>query len=314
MDAGYRAEFYPYGFPAIVVSNSPAPLEAAHASWGGLPRRYDEAPIELRCLVAGGGGTGAEAPPAPTFRAQGNLLAAVVDAENFWCSDMVKGFAFGWVTMATANRMDYLRYHFVEAMAYSLLDSLHVTALHAACVSLDGQGVLLAGDSGAGKSSLAYACARRGWVYCSDDSSVLVRRSREPMVLGNPRVFRFRASAGSLFPEFGGMRETRRAGGKPTIEISTESLSAIRTSAEAFVSHIVFLNRRIDAPVPTRLRAVTKRDAMARLFQCPWPRELPMYTQHKTATRRLLGARLVEMEYHDLDSAVDQLERLVRER
>jgi hypothetical protein len=38
-------------------------------------------------------------------------------------------------------------------------------ALHAAFVSREGEAFCLCGDSGSGKSSLSYACARAGWVY-----------------------------------------------------------------------------------------------------------------------------------------------------
>jgi hypothetical protein len=46
------------------------------------------------------------------------------------------------------------------------------------------------------------------------------------MVLGNPRAFRFRETAGQLFPEFSGVKESRRGQGKPTIEVQTQALPA----------------------------------------------------------------------------------------
>jgi hypothetical protein len=283
-------------------------MEAAEESWGGLPRRFAAEPIEVRWLVADGGSP--EFPP-PVVRAQGNLLMSVAGAGNFWCCDLRKGFGFGWVTGSVVRNVEYFRYHFLECMTLSLLDTLHVVSVHAACVELEGRGVLLAGESGAGKSSLAYACARRGWTYVSDDASSLVRRERGRMVVGSPRVIRLRAAAGALFPEFRGMPESRRGDGKPTIEVRTEALPAIRTAWQSHVEHVVFLNRRDGPSGSIGLMPVARDEALSRLYRMPWPADLPTNGEQRAALNRLLSAGVHEMLYRDLDSAVDRLEALV---
>jgi hypothetical protein len=304
-----RAEFYPYGFPAAVASNSPAVLRAARMNWGGLSKVHDERPLEIRCVAGPSEGRGH--PPVPTFRAQKNLLAAVADGGNFWCADLERGFASAWLSPSALRDPAYVRYHFLEGMACSLLDSLHVVMVHAACVAFRGRGVLLAGDSGAGKSSLSYACARRGWTYCSDDASVLVRRAADRIVMGHPRAFRFRSSAGALFPEFRGMKESRRAQGKPTIEVPLASLPAIRIADRVSVDYLVFLNRCEDEGAAARLLPVSSETALKRLLPTPWPRDLSTYGERAAALRRLCQAAVLELHYRDLDPAVTLLERLI---
>ena len=305
----YSGEFYPYGFPAKVVSNSPLVLEAAQESWGGYRKRFGPGAMEVRCLV--GEGTDGRVPPPPVVRAQGNLLISVADRDNFACCDLLKGFASAWVTRAVVEAREYFLYHVLEAMMYTLLDQLFVVAVHAACVTRNGHGVLLAGDSGAGKSSLAYACARRGWVYSSDDSSMIVRRERGRTVLGNPRLFRFRRTAGELFPEFRGMKESHRGNGKPTIEVRTEALPAIRTALESRVDYVVFLNRRDVCNGHAQIYPVSKEEAMGRLFFDPWPADLPARQERRAAVERLASAPACELRYRELDQAVDILEQLV---
>ena len=310
MPLPHRAEFYPYGFAAAVRSNSPLVVDAARESWAGLAGRFKAPPLDLRCVVTQGAAEGC--PPPPVVRAQRNLTVFAADAENFWCCDLATGLGSAWVTERVAANTPYLRYHVLEAMAYCLLGSLHMVTLHAACVAWNGRGVLLAGDSGAGKSSLAYACARRGWTYISDDSSSLVRRSRTRTVLGDPRLFRFRAAAGSLFPEFQGMEESPHAHGKPTIEVGSGSLPAIRTAFESRVEAVVFLNRRDGRAGQAELTRVSGDDAVKRLSGSPWPADLPTEGQRTAVLERLAQARAYEMRYRDLDAAADQLERIVR--
>ncbi len=306
----HSGKFHPYGFPAVVRSNSQLVLHAAHQSWGDLDRRFAVPAIEIRCLVSAAGAQ--RLPPPPTVRAQRDVLVAVADASNFWICDMSRGFASAWVTESAVAEMDYFRYHVLEAMAYSLMESLHTIALHAACVALGEHGVLLAGESGAGKSSLAYACARRGWTYITDDASCLLRAGTGRVVLGDSRRFRFRGTAGALFPEFRGCRETIRPRGKPTIEVRTSSVPAIRTACESPVDSIVFLNRRDGRTGRARISPYSRHKAFEYLAWSPWPADLVGEGQRAAIVERLLGAAIYEMRYSDLAAAVDGLERIAR--
>lgn len=305
----HRAEYYPYGFAVTVASNSPVVLEAAAESWAGLPKRFDKRPLEVRCVVSIGAKAGC--PPPPVVRAQRNLTLWAADEENSWCCDMTAGFGCAWITERLAANTRYLRYHLLEAMAYSMLESLHVVAVHAACVALNGRGVLLAGESGAGKSSLAYACARHGWTYISDDCSYLMRRARTCGVLGDPRRFRFRATAGAIFPEFQGMPESPHAHGKPTIEVRADSLPAIRTAVRSRVDAVVFLNRRGTRNGAADLIPLAGEEAAERLSYSPWPPDLPTEPGKRAAIKCLTAAGAYELRYRDLDAAVCRLNQLI---
>jgi serine kinase of HPr protein (carbohydrate metabolism regulator) len=188
--------------------------------------------------------------------------------------------------------------------------SRYMTPIHAACVSLNGQGVLLCGDSGAGKSSLSFACARRGWTFIADDASSLVRNRSERIVVGNPHQIRFRESAVALFPELRYERLSRRVSGEMAIELPTSSLAGIDTALQASVDHIVFLNRKPFARV--RVSRLQIEQAL------PWFEQVLTYGEpdlrdaQKASLHNLLTANLIEMTYSDLDSAVDCLESMVR--
>lgn len=54
-----------------------------------------------------------------------------------------------------------------------LLRERGIYALHASCVARDGQGLLIAGRSGSGKSSTALSLIHRGWDWLADDVVLL---------------------------------------------------------------------------------------------------------------------------------------------
>ena len=129
---------------------------------------------------------------------------------------------------------------------------------HAACVARDGRGVLLCGDSGAGKTSLAYHLARNGWTYVSDNECWIVRE-RGTLVAGNPARLRFRDSAVELFPELRGIAPRLHANGKMSVETAAGALG-IATAEQCCATRVVFLRRQ---PGAFRLGARQRRNVPA---------------------------------------------------
>jgi hypothetical protein len=304
-----RGVYYPLGFAVEVSTNSAEVLVAAEESWGRFRKAFSDPPVRLDIGVIADDSK--ECPPAPGCRARGNLLTTIADAKNYVVSDLNRGFAFAWLTQAAVEHRAYLRYYFLEATALTLLDALYLTPLHAACVEIEGQGLLLCGESGAGKSSLAFACARKGWKYLSDDSSAIVRKRKGRVVVGNPHQMRFRESAIELFPELKEQRITPRFTGKMAIELATSTLPEIATITECQVDYIVFLNRR--EPEPPSLRTLPEGIALQYFQQCIFLGDSEAQQAQRSSLDNLLTASVLEMRYRDLDWAVQRLETLVQE-
>jgi HPr Serine kinase C-terminal domain len=304
-----RGVYYPLGFAVEIFTNSAEVLIAAEESWGRFRKAFPYPPVRLDMGVIADDSK--DCPPAPGCRARGNLLTTIADAKNYVVSDLNRGFAFAWLTQAAVEHRAYLRYYFLEATALTLLDALYLTPLHAACVEIEGRGVLLCGESGAGKSSLAFACARKGWKYLSDDSSAIVRRRKGRVVVGNPHQMRFRESAIELFPELREQRVTPRFTGKMAIELATSTLPEIATITECQVDYIVFLNRR--EPELPSLRSLPKGIASQYFQQCIFLGDSAALQAQRSSLDNLLTASIFEMRYCDLDWAVRRLETLVQE-
>ncbi|HEY7306420.1 MAG TPA: hypothetical protein VH601_20010 [Bryobacteraceae bacterium] len=307
----FQADVFPFGFLLRIKSNHRGVIEIARETWSCFAPEFSAQPLELHFIVSEANAALCKpgTPPDAVFRAQNNLLVAVADAHNSALCDLRAGFGFAHLSETAVLDKNYLRYTFLEAIAYTLLDAQHVVAVHAACVAKNGSGFLLFGESGAGKSSLAYACARQGWTYISDDCAFLLRRASGRVATGNPRTFRFRPAASTLFPEVKGPVSLRN--GKHTIEIESAALPSIKTAAECTVNHVIFLNRCVQPDLRPLLRPVSQQECWRRISQQnAWPAELCIEAEREDVLKSLLGARALQLNYAHCAQAIEALDEL----
>jgi len=301
-----RARFYPLGFPLDLETNSADVMQAASEGWGLFQQAFDETPMRISLGVAPGESCGI--PPKSTFFSREHLMSITADTENFVIVDFKQSYGFGWVTPAVAADHPVLRYRFLSTAMLTMVQHLALAPLHCALVSRNGCGVALFGDSFAGKSTLAYACARVGWTYLSDDGTHLVRKSSDRYAIGEPYAMRFREDAKLLFPELADRLLFARPNGKIGIEVLTHELP-IQTALGCSIEHIVFLNR--NGKGPARLQHYSKDDAMTWCEQYVAFGTAEVRAAQLGCYKRLLGAGIWELHYSDFDGAITRLEQLV---
>lgn len=298
--------YYPAGFLLRIATNSQDVLDAAWESWGHYKEQEHECEgIDFRVVVQAEGELSGDA----THRAHGRLYSVVADTHNFACFDLnaLEGSIF--VSARTAADHARLRWLFVESLAYMLLAQRYVVPVHAGCVARGERGVLLCGHTEAGKTTLAYACARAGWTYVSDDAVFLLPDDEERTAIGRHRQFRFRPDAPRLFPELGSFQCRMRPNGKMGIEIPVDELPHVRSEVRARVAGVVVLERR--AGTEARLEPLAGEEVLARMLE-----DMPSYgaevnAMHERAMRRLLKAPSFRLRYGDLESAVRCLEKVL---
>jgi hypothetical protein len=297
------------GFPLELSSNSEEVIAAAAESWHGFTPLFKGWPIHVRVYVHDGTATGC--PPTPVCRQQRHIMANVADAETYCINDIAQGFSYVYIPRAALSHKGYLRYFFLESSAMCHIANRYTTPIHAACLELDGRGVLLCGDSGAGKSTLAYACAQAGWTYISDDGSYLLNDRPDCVVTGNYLQFRFRPETSDLFPELKGLSVTNRAGvGKPSLEWRGTALSHIKRAPTSRIAYVVFLTRRNakHQELDVFPKEVARRFILQNLYSLPEVR-----TTQEARINALLRLKTLDLRYHELSYAVSRLTRLVRE-
>ncbi len=307
MELPLRAVFYPLGFAVEITTNSNAVLAAACESWNHLRQRHSSPMLRIGIAITDGG-TG-DCPPVPVVRAHRQLVTIIADPQNQAVCYLGAGYAFAWLTQAALLHRSYLRCQFIEAIALMLISNSYATAIQAACVSRHGRGMLLCGDSAVDRSSLAYACARAGWTYTSDDACYLIRAAGQPRVVGNSQQIRFRPAASNAFPELRGHAIKPRAQGKPSIAVPTAELRGLATADETPIDYVIFLNRQSSAAVD--LVPFSKTVARRRFHQSLFPED-EIQQLRAAALQRLSTAEAYELRYRDLQPAVDRLELLAR--
>jgi hypothetical protein len=301
-----RATLFPLGFPLELATNSDAVMAAAEQSWGMFPAANSGIALSLSITVTEPDDD--RTPPRAKFRTHRHLMSVVADARNQVICDLSAGCAFGWVTKRMAEDTERLRLQFLEAPVMSMLVAGHLAAIHGALVTREGVGVLLCGESLAGKSTLAYACARSGWSLVSDDGTFLLRNQAGRYGVGNPYSIRFREDAKVLFPELENHRARVRMNGKWGMELRTLGLP-IATASGCSIDHLVFLRRGRRGAA--RMNRFDASEAMA-FFE----RTLTFYGTDEMkaaqlqAYRRLLDAGIWELHYSDLSDAMGLLHQL----
>lgn len=299
------ATYYPLGFRAEVRTNSAQILEQFQALWGMFGKLRDGEPI--RCEVQLVDGTSVSCPPPPTYHLMLPLLISVADADNYCIVDLERAHAKITVSRAALRHPLFVRY-FLLAVPASCIATRCATPVHSGCVSLNGRGVLLCGDSGAGKSTLAYACARSGFTYVSDDGTYILDGGKDRMVTGNCHQVRFRPAAAMMFPELNGCEMTPRAAGKPSIELPTAPMAHLSCSQTAHVDFVVFLNRNVTGP--PQLVPFDRELARSSLRHVLYGTKESLAMQYN-AIDEVLAAGIYELQYNDLNWAVDRLHTLL---
>jgi hypothetical protein len=237
---------------------------------------------------------------APSFEAPTGWLKFSAGDRNFAVFDLESRTGYMSVGAGALRDEAAFRHHWLEALVLTALDSVFFTPLHAACVARDGFGTLLCGDSGAGKSSLAYACVRRGWTFVSDDA-VHLAPGREKAGVGGSNFIHLREPARALFPELNDLDVGTAPNGKAAIEIDSAA-HGLNAARSAVASRCYFLRRR---PGPAVVRPFSADSAIRYFLKYLFPRDTVAAARH---LREFLSSAPCLLEYEHMEDAVSALE------
>jgi hypothetical protein len=154
-------------------SNSEALLRIVDAAYAGLPaHRLTNNPLELTVSLRLLPSQRSRArPPAFTMLNGAAFLGAASADSNCVLISPQQRSALVLVAHSMLRYPYHIRYEFIEFAAFTLAArSQALLAMHGACVGRHGQGLLIVGDSGAGKSTIALHSLLAGLEVLSEDS------------------------------------------------------------------------------------------------------------------------------------------------
>lgn len=131
--------------------------------------------------------------------------------------------------------------------------------VHAACLAREGSATMIMGDSGAGKSTTAYALAAAGLEYLSDELSPIDVDEQVVMPYARAICLKNDPPAPLELPE-------NYLRSEWTLHIDPQLLGATVATGPRRLDRIVFLTHEPDNSEP-RLRRLSSSDAAVRLYQ-----------------------------------------------
>jgi hypothetical protein len=293
----------------LVRTNDDRLLAAAEASFGRFAVPPDDGrPLVVELYVD----PGIDALPAPSVRRvrhrlHGDLYLVDGSGGERAIAVVDEGRAVAFVTEATLADPTTLRYDYVEAMALALLSrSRGYLTIHAAGIVLDGIGVVLHGPAGAGKSTLAMACARRGFGILAEDAVFARRRTADGVeVWGLPWLQRLLPDARERFPELAALEPRLQPNGEAKIEVDLDVVHPGRATPCALAGPIVHIAR--DTGGPTRIEALAATDDDATL-PVHWPWDGGWTLEHDRCAELLSAGGVYRLHMNGpVDEAVDAL-------
>lgn len=138
----------------------------------------------------------------------------------FGVADLGRKDAVAYVTPALVAASDRFHTELLETITLFLATHEDRQPLHAAAVTRGGAALLLAGPSGIGKSTLAYAAAAGGFDVLSDDVTYVQVRP-QLRVWGKPGQLGLPPDAGKFFPGLAGLVPVMRPDGGQKLVVET---------------------------------------------------------------------------------------------
>lgn len=243
-------------------------------------------------------------------RTDGGLFL-IVGPHDVAAVDVASGVGVGWVSAATADDTDGVRYSFIEAMGLSLLTApgRGYFSIHAAGVARGGTGIVLHGAAGAGKSTLAIACARRGMDVFAEDAVFVRVASAGIEFWGLPWLHRLMPDAPRFFPELADVSPRRQPNGELKLEIDLDVRYPGRAVPSARPGPIVILERAGSGG--TRIERVDADEAEVAI-ELIWPFEVGWTAQLEDGARQAIAGGVYRLHVNGTpDEAVDALEELL---
>jgi hypothetical protein len=268
-------------------TNSPAILSAARESFFLIPDHPPQPDFSMRLWVDDESKSSLPWPK-PYLRGLDHLVYAGFASGSSAVINLLSRRIAGRFSPQFASDTAYWNSVVLPMLLSVIAGSAGTVELHCSCVAKQGSGVLLAGPSSSGKSTLAVALASLGFGFLSDDRTFCSWRHNDLSAWGLLTELKLRSEASAWFSDLSGQSRAETGRGEIGFRLPPESLPFLRRVRHCEPRWLVFLDRQPSNGF--HLTSLAKPEAERRLQQ-DLMAELPDAVQQQSA----VISRLVDL-------------------
>ncbi|HEY3930545.1 MAG TPA: hypothetical protein VGL89_19385 [Candidatus Koribacter sp.] len=175
------------------------------------------------------------------FRGMGPFVIAEYGA-NVFLFDVARRKVHAWITEAAARDREFWAEQWLPVIVGVAGIAAGVLPLHSACVVKNGRGVLIAGESMAGKSTFSVAMAKQGFELLSDDWTYIHRGINALFARGFHLPVKLLPDAAAFFPELHELRPAPTLNGEIAYTATAGRLG-VECTAHCKIVAMLFLQR-----------------------------------------------------------------------
>jgi hypothetical protein len=179
----------------------------------------------------------------PFFRSLDHLVYASYGFQNIMVMDLRCRHVTGFCSSRMAADTSYWKAVVLPVLLGTIAPSIRITPLHCACLVQKGKGLLVGGQSGCGKSTIALELALHGFEVLSDDWTYVSLRDSEVTAWGVLAPIKLLPDAVTYFPELRAERLDLSLNGEIAYEVDPVVRFGIRRSDSCKPGVAIFLER-----------------------------------------------------------------------
>ena len=307
----HEKQFIVMGEPLLFQTNTPTLLAIAQQAFGRFPQTTSsiEPPLIMQLFVQADPDINQnQGYPRPVYDSHSHLFYMNIGRVNYAVADLKSGFAFGYMTQQMVQDTQFVRRTFIETLAQAMLSmGRDFVAIHAACVVKDGRSLMFYGQAGVGKSTLAFACLRRGYQILAEDVVQVKIKPSGLHLWGIPWQCHLLADSVRFFPELAEYPLQMQSNGEWKIEVMLEQQYPGSTRTNSPAAILIMLARDSQNQV-ARIEQLAPEVARAR-FDVIWPWEVGWKPLYEQQLAQLLAQQTYQLYLGDTpDKSVDALD------
>jgi len=238
----FEARFVVAGSIWQITANAPEILAAARETFQPADGAAGKIALKVSCFVDSE--LRGEKPwPHPRFRGLDHFVYAAYGAGGAMLIDLHQRRVIGRFSPAMARDSSYWKCVLLPILLGVTSASLGITPLHCACLVRGGHGLILAGEAGAGKSTLAVTLALNNFAFLSDEWTYFSLSGSRAQAWGLPTPVKLLPDAVKYFPQLTETQIATSLNGELAYEVDPVEVFSVDRSLFCEPKWLVFVER-----------------------------------------------------------------------